>query len=287
MPTPRNLLAVAAGAAAVGATLAAPAAAQPRYDQPYGADRPYNGDRSYGADRPYGDRARDDRAYGDRGYRDGSVLIGPGVAFLIPDLRDTPRGRAFVMRHFDFNRDGVIQRGEARAANRAFRDGRSLDGGDDRRLNDAPAPPPPPPMRELGSGYDRPAMHAYGFRQNRYGAVFTLQDVLFETGSARLRPTADAKLRPLADYLRQNRNQQLRIDGYTDSVGTAQANLILSRDRARSVADALAMLGVDASRFQMEGHGEDSPVGSNANADGRQQNRRVEVTLVGRQASSF
>ena len=261
MPAPRHLLALASAAAV--AALAGAATAQPRYDRPY--------------DRPYDDRGYDDRAYDDRA-RD---LVGPGVHLLLPELRDTAQGRAFVLRDFDFNHDGIVQPREARRRD----EGRY----DDRRYDDE-APPPPPPehdRREDYRGYDRPAMHAYGFRQNRYGAVFTLQDVLFETGSARLRPAADAKLRPLADYLRDNPGQELRIDGYTDSVGTVQANLILSRDRARSVADALAALGVDTARFQLEGHGEDSPAASNSTAEGRQLNRRVEVTLVGRQASSF
>lgn len=219
-------------------------------------------------------------------------LAGPGVPLLIPELRDTGRGRAFVRRNFDWNHDGYLDRREALAANRAFLDaaGPRYDRerrGFDWEARDREPPPPPPPSRADEGGWDRGAMHGYGFRQNRYGAVFTLQDVLFETGSARLRPTADAKLRPLAAYLRANPTQRLRIDGYTDSVGTAQANLILSRDRARSVADALAAMGVDAGRFQLEGHGEDSPVSTNATAEGRQLNRRVEVTLLGRQASSF
>ena len=214
-------------------------------------------------------------------------LAGPGVQVLIPELRDTARGRAFVMRDFDFDHDGLVEVGEARAANRAFRDSAGGDRGrfdhdrfdrDRGGYDDAAGPPPPPPP---------PAMRAYHFRQNRYGAVFSIGDVLFETGSARLRATARDTLRPLADYLRANPRQRLRIDGYTDAVGTAQSNLILSRDRARSVADALSAAGVDATRFQLEGHGEDSPVSSNATAAGRQLNRRVEVTLIGRRAADF
>ena len=63
-------------------------------------------------------QGRWDWAPGDRPYR----LVGPGVPMLFPELRATPRGRAFVMRNFDFNRDGFINRREADAANRAFAD---------------------------------------------------------------------------------------------------------------------------------------------------------------------
>ena len=223
---------------------------------------------------------------GPRAYR----LAGPGVPMLFPELRDTPRGRAFVMRNFDFDRDGLVEPREARAANRAFLDAAGPDRAHfdwERRWHDPAyvAPPPPPPPAT--GGWDRPAMRAYHFRQNRYGAVFSIGDVLFQTGSAQLRPAALQTLRPLAGYLRANPGQRLRIDGYTDSVGTAQANLILSQDRARSVSDALAGMGVNPSRFHLEGHGEDSPVATNATAAGRQLNRRVEVTLLGRRAADF
>ncbi len=230
-------------------------------------------------------QAQPDRGYGygrgpdtERPYD----LAGPGVHVLIPELRDTTRGRAFVMRDFDFNHDGLVEVREARAANRAFRDPMGGERGgfdrDRRGYDDDAGPPPAPPP---------PAMRAYHFRQNRYGAVFSIGDVLFETGSARLRANALDTLRPLADYLRTHGGQRLRIDGYTDAVGSAQSNLILSRDRARSVADALSGAGIDAARFQLEGHGEDSPVASNGAASGRQLNRRVEVTLIGRRATEF
>lgn len=254
--------------------------AAPRSGQDRGYDRGYEPRSGYdrGHGRGYeGDDGRDDGrdrapAYADR-------LEGSGVYLLAPELRDTARGRAFVMRRFDFNRDGLVERDEARAANRAFHDGELPDRERfERRDREEPAPPPPP---------SQGAMRDYHFRQDRDGATFTLQDVLFETGSARLRPQADAKLRPIAGYLRAHASQQLRVDGYTDSVGSAQANLLLSRDRARAVADALTALGVDGARLHLEGHGEDSPIASNLDAQGRQQNRRVEVTLLGARAASF
>lgn len=292
----RRALCAAVGAALATATFTAAAHAQERAYGPGQYDR--NQDRGYDQGAVDDHRWREDQRYDHEGGpgsdRGPPRLEGPGVYRLMPELRDSPRGRAFVLRRFDFNHDGFVQGDEARAANRAFleRDRRRWDG-DDRRPGGGPdfAPPPPPPAPPappmLEPRYDRGAMREYHFRQNTYGAVFSLPDVLFETGSARLRPAANAKLRPLVDYLRGRPAQRLRIDGYTDAVGTAQANLILSRDRARSVADALSGMGVNPSRFQLDGHGEDSPAASNRDAAGRQLNRRVEVTLIGRSASTF
>jgi outer membrane protein OmpA-like peptidoglycan-associated protein len=217
----------------------------------------------------------------DRGaYR----LVGPGVGDLVPELRATRRGQAFVLRNFDFNHDGVITHREARQANQAFL---GVAGGDrahfdwDHRGEHRDFGGPGP------GGWDRQGMRGYHMRQGRYGAVFTLPDVLFTTGSASLIPGADAKLQPLAGYLRANRQVRLRIDGYTDSVGGTASNMVLSQARAQSVANALSAAGVDAGRFELVGHGPADPVASNKTAEGRQLNRRVEVTLVGQQARRF
>lgn len=215
---------------------------------------------------------------GERSYD----LVGAGVPRLLPELRRTNRGRAFVMRNFDDNDDGRISPREAEAANGAFirlaggrRDGFDWDSRDLAR--------PMTPHRD----WDHRGMRDYHMRQTRYGATFDLQDVLFETGSAALRPMALERLRPLAGYLDSNPDVQVRIDGHTDSVGNDAANQLLSERRAESVRSALRDMGPDRGRFTVEGHGEAMPVASNGTAAGRQLNRRVEVTLVGQRARDF
>lgn len=216
---------------------------------------------------------------------------GPGVPMLLPELRDTPRGRAFVLRNFDFNHDRVIEPREARAANDAFMAAAGRDRGRfdwdarDRGFH------PPAPMRDggmAGGGWDRRAMHDYGFRQTPRGASFNLsEDVLFATDSAVLRPGAIDRLRPLADYLQGQRGVRVSIDGYTDARGSDAHNLTLSQNRAASVRDALSNMGVVRARFQITGHGKNDPVASNATPDGMRKNRRVEVTLLGQRAQNF
>ena len=250
------------GAVALVAS-AAPATAQDRYDWE-------------------GGRSGDD-------YR----LVGPGVPDLFPELRRSSRGRAFVMRNFDFNRDGRVNRREAAAANRAFgevagsrRDrfdwesrGRDrLVQRDDRRGGGT----------ERAGGWDRSAMRAYNFRQTPQGARMTMQEeVLFATDSDVLRPMAIERLRPLAGYLRANPGVRVAIDGHTDSRGSDAHNQDLSECRAQSVREALDEMGVTRARFRVAGHGEGSPTASNATAQGMRLNRRVEVTLLGRRASEF
>jgi outer membrane protein OmpA-like peptidoglycan-associated protein len=224
---------------------------------------------------------------GPRPYR----LAGPGVPMLFPELRDNPRGRAFVMRNFDWNHDGYIDRREADAANRAFaeRAGPRRDRFDwDRHgpgvvvVEDRG----PPPVAD--GGWDRHAMHDYGFRQTPRGARLTLsEDVLFQTDSDVLRPGAIDRLRPLAGYLRANPGVRVAIDGYTDARGSDAHNQDLSERRAASVRSAFDAMGVTRARFAVAGHGEREPVATNATNEGQRLNRRVEVTLLGQRADSF
>lgn len=226
---------------------------------------------------------------GDRDYR----LIGPGVPQLDPELRRSNRGRAFVMRNFDFNRDGRVNYREARAANRAFAEvagerrerfdweSRGRERVADRSERDVH-------LDERAGGWDRAAMRSYNFRQTSEGARMTMQeDVLFATDSDVLRPAAIERLRPLARYLRANPGVRVAIDGHTDSRGTDAHNQDLSERRAQSVREALDDMGVTRARFRVEGHGEGNPVATNATAEGMRLNRRVEVTLLGRRASEF
>lgn len=234
-------------------TVATPALAQERFD--------WGGGRS-----------------GERDYR----LVGAGASQLLPELRRTARGRAFVMRNFDRNHDGRVSPREADDANRAFL---LIAGARRDRFDWESRDVDRPVVRQRE--WDRRGMRGYQMRQTRHGATFDLQDVLFETGSARLRPGAVERLRPLASYLAANPDVPVRIDGHTDSVGSDYSNRLLSERRASAVREALDSMGVEENEFTVAGHGESMPSATNATAPGRQLNRRVEITLVGQQARSF
>jgi outer membrane protein OmpA-like peptidoglycan-associated protein len=113
------------------------------------------------------------------------------------------------------------------------------------------------------------------------GMVITLSGgVLFESAKHALLPQAQAKLSEVANVLsRQDPDSKIRIIGYTDSQGGETFNLQLSRDRADAVRDYLVSHGIAADRVTSEGLGAANPVADNANAEGRADNRRVEIVV--------
>ena len=111
------------------------------------------------------------------------------------------------------------------------------------------------------------------------GVVVTLGDVLFDTGMATLKPGAYTTIDRLATVLKEDAQRKVLVEGHTDSVGADDFNQSLSERRAASVQAALFERGVEASQIATVGKGETTPVASNDNAAGRQQNRRVELVF--------
>ncbi len=103
-------------------------------------------------------------------------------------------------------------------------------------------------------------------------------NVVFDSGSAELTPAAEATLDKVAAAMERYPLPVVRVEGHTDSNGPRAANRVLSQARADSVVAHLVAAGVDPSRLQAVGHGEDVPLVSNETAAGRARNRRVEFT---------
>ena len=111
------------------------------------------------------------------------------------------------------------------------------------------------------------------------GLVLTLGDVLFASGRAELRSTSNGNLDKLVMFLGKYPDRSVSIEGHTDSVGSAEYNQDLSLRRANAVGSYLAAQGVGSTRINTMGKGKSEPVASNDSAEGRQQNRRVEVIV--------
>jgi outer membrane protein OmpA-like peptidoglycan-associated protein len=111
---------------------------------------------------------------------------------------------------------------------------------------------------------------------------FTFDRLAFEAGSARLRPESQAQLNDMAAILKYCPSIHMEIKGYTDSVGSPETNLRLSRDRATAVMSQLIVKGVSPERLAAAGYGQESPIADNATAEGRAQNRRVSMLITQR-----
>ncbi|MNJ48044.1 Outer membrane porin F precursor [compost metagenome] len=116
-------------------------------------------------------------------------------------------------------------------------------------------------------------------KQTERGTLVTFGDVLFDFDKATLKSSAYPNITKLAQFLQQNPDRKVIVEGYTDSKGSTNYNQSLSERRASSVRMALVRAGVDPARIVAQGYGKEFPVADNSSNSGRAQNRRVEVTI--------
>jgi outer membrane protein OmpA-like peptidoglycan-associated protein len=107
------------------------------------------------------------------------------------------------------------------------------------------------------------------------GEAYPIPHILFETASDRLDAQSELLIASFAEYLLVAPSLRVQIQGHTDNVGDADANLDLSQRRAKRVAQTIIDLGVSSSRITYRGYGEKRPVASNDSEAGRAQNRRT------------
>ena len=105
-------------------------------------------------------------------------------------------------------------------------------------------------------------------------------NITFATGSADLNPSFFSVLDSVGLVLKEYNKTTIDVSGHTDSTGSAQKNQVLSQERANTVAQYLRAKGIPEQRIAAAGYGSTRPAASNETAAGRQQNRRVELTLT-------
>ena len=118
-------------------------------------------------------------------------------------------------------------------------------------------------------------------RETARGLIVNVSDVLFDTGSATLKPGAREKLARVAGILATHPDLHIEIEGHTDSVGGDDYNQRLSERRSEAVRAYLVQQRIPPTLVDAEGFGESRPVATNDTAAGRQQNRRVELVVTG------
>lgn len=103
--------------------------------------------------------------------------------------------------------------------------------------------------------------------------------LLFEVDKSNLSPAAQRNLIELAEKLNKYEDTEILIEGHTDSSGSDDHNMKLSKERAESVSNFLTGQGVRANRMSTVGYGEAQPIADNTTVDGKSKNRRVEVAI--------
>ena len=109
---------------------------------------------------------------------------------------------------------------------------------------------------------------------------FNFDRLLFDTGKATLQPSSQEQLGNIAAILKAYPNAHVKIGGYTDNTGDAAANVALSDARAKNVMNAFVAAGIDPSRLEAKGYGDQYPVGDNNTEEGRALNRRIALLVT-------
>ena len=114
----------------------------------------------------------------------------------------------------------------------------------------------------------------------RSGRSVVLNNLFFDTNKFDLKPQSRTELNRLIEFLRQYRDVQIEVSGYTDNVGSPEANSALSQRRAQAVVEYLSGHGISPTRLRSRGYGETHPLAANDTEAHRQLNRRIELHIL-------
>jgi len=151
-----------------------------------------------------------------------------------------------------------------------------------------PAPPPPPPKQRrmtdldrdgIDDRFDRCARTPIGAAVDERGC-WVIEDTVFQRDSHTILGERAAPVAAVFEVLVQNERLRVRIDGHTDDIGTVDYNMGLSQKRADAVRDWLVEHGIVADRLRTRAFGPTRPATTNETAEGRQKNRRVEISVL-------
>ncbi len=115
--------------------------------------------------------------------------------------------------------------------------------------------------------------------ENKSANWLSFDRLQFETGKSDLKASSEEQLKNMVAILKAYPQVSLKLGGYTDNTGDAASNLQLSKDRAENVKGKLVAMGIDASRLEADGYGQEFPVGDNSTDLGRAKNRRIDVKV--------
>ena len=112
-------------------------------------------------------------------------------------------------------------------------------------------------------------------------ATIILKNIFFDVGRYDLKPQSQIELDKVVQLMKENPTLKIEISGHTDNVGKPADNLILSQNRAKAVVTYLSSKGIDMIRLSSLGFGDTKPIADNKTENGRAQNRRTELKVIG------
>ena len=107
-----------------------------------------------------------------------------------------------------------------------------------------------------------------------------LNNIYFDSNKYDLKPESTTELEKLLKLLKINPNIIIEISGHTDDIGKDAENMVLSKNRAKSVLDYLIINGIKPANIKSLGYGETKPALPNTSAENRLQNRRIEIKIL-------
>ena len=130
------------------------------------------------------------------------------------------------------------------------------------------------------SNYISPSTLNIELEQISEGSSFKIDNIYFNTNSYEINQISEQVINEFINYLRVNKSIVIEINGYTDNVGSSRDNQVLSENRAKAVYEYIVSNGIQKNRISYNGFGEEFPVDSNDNEEGRSKNRRTEFKVI-------
>ncbi|MFW6202950.1 MAG: OmpA family protein, partial [Marinilabilia sp.] len=127
---------------------------------------------------------------------------------------------------------------------------------------------------------DEPYYLEIGLEPIKEGATVRLENIFFETDSYDLKSESKVELNEVVEFMENNPDVRIMLEGHTDNVGSREYNLELSENRAHAVYDYLTEQGIDPDRMEYKGYGFSEPVETNETEEGRARNRRTEMRIL-------
>ncbi|MBL7931526.1 MAG: OmpA family protein, partial [Bacteroidia bacterium] len=133
---------------------------------------------------------------------------------------------------------------------------------------------------EMPAPHEEPPLVNLEVKEAKKGSSFVIDNILYATNSAEIKEDSKVILESFAQYLKENPNIKVEIQGHTDNVGNIKDNEALSSNRAYSVKAMIEGFGIDGKRIQAKGFGPNKPIADNRTEEGRAKNRRTEFLIL-------